>query len=380
MRPNPQRTPSPERRTGSSTLRPAAAGALPLLTLILAMLWAAACQAAGPAGWTAPPPSTAASGSPPAAGSPSASPSAEAAFPVTLTDDEGTAVTIPAQPQRIVSLSPANTETVFALGGGSRLVGGTDADDHPAEAKALPDVATFQGVVMERLLDLDPDLVLAAGNNFTPPADVLRIRDRGIPVVVLYAETVDEILADIRLIGRAIGAGAEAEAMASDLDRRIAQISALATADGRRPRVFYELGDEPDLYGPADGSFVADMISLAGGEPITTGDRVSFTMPLERLVAADPEVIVLGDAAYGVSRESVLARGAPWTRMTAVRSGAVRPVDDIIVTRPGPRLADGLAALALAIRPDLVIPGASPGPSASAPTSAPVSAPASYAP
>ncbi|MBA2254948.1 MAG: ABC transporter substrate-binding protein [Chloroflexi bacterium] len=285
---------------------------------------------------------------------------------MTLTDDVGSTLTLDEEPSKIISLSPANTETVFALGAGDRLVGGTDADDYPAEAKALPDVATFQGVQVEKVLALGADLVLAAGNDFTPPADIQRLRDLGIPVVVLYAETVDEVLADIELIGRSVGAADEAAAMTASMRHRMDTISAAAQV-GPAPRVFYQIGSEPDIYGPADDSFVADLIELAGGQPITTGDAVSFTMPLERLVEADPEVIVVGDANYGVTPADVKARGGAWSSMSAVKKDQVRPVDDIIVTRPGPRLADGLAALALAIDPGSAVPTASPSASAVAP-------------
>ncbi len=313
-------------------------------------------------------PATASASALPSSTAPAASPSSSqaAGFPVTVTDDEGTMVTLEVEPKQIVSLSPANSETVFALGAGDRLVGGTDADDYPAEAKALPDVATFQGVQVEKVLDLGADLVLAAGNDFTPPADVKRLRDLGIPVVVLYAETVDEVLADIELIGRAVGAADEAAAMTASMRSRL-EATRLAAQDGPAPRVFYQIGSEPDIYGPADESFVADLIVLAGGEPITTGDKVSFTMPLERLVEADPEVIIVGDANYGVTPEAVMSRGGAWALMSAVRKGQVRPVDDVIVTRPGPRLADGLAALAVAIDPELSLPTASPTASPTAP-------------
>ena len=293
-----------------------------------------------------------------------ASPAATAvSYPLTLTDDEGTAITIAREPRRIVSLSPANTETVFALGRGDRVVAGSAFDDYPPEAKALPDVATFdQGVVIEKAVGLRPDLVLAAGNNFTPPKDIARLRQLGYPVLVLYPETVDEVYADIRLIGQAIGAAREADAMATDMAARIRAISEAAAATGKRPRVFYELGDQPEIYGPAKDSFVEDMIELAGGDPITTGDPKVFSIPLEKLVAADPEVIVLGDANYGVKPEQVAKRPGGWAKMTAVRIGAVRPVDDIIVTRPGPRLADGLAALARAINPAVQLPSPAPSP------------------
>jgi len=272
----------------------------------------------------------------------------------TLTDDTGTVVTVPADPGRVISLSPAITETAFALGAGDRLVGSTDYDDYPAEAPALTDVATYTGVLMEQVVALEPDLVLAAGNGFTPDADIARMRELGYPVVVLYAEDVDGVIADIRLIGDALGgdADAAAELMATDMTASIDHISALAAATGSTPRTFYEIGDQPELYGPAPDSFIADLVDLAGGDAITTTDPAVFSIPVEQLIVADPEVIVLGDALYGVCPDVVAARPG-WADITAVTANAVRPVNDTVITRPGPRLAEGLASLTRAIHPEL---------------------------
>ena len=207
----------------------------------------------------------------------------EAAFPVTVVDDEGTEVVVEALPERIISLSPANTEIVFTLGAGDRLVGGTDFDDYPPEAAALPDVATFNGVVMEQVVELEPDLVLAAGNNFTPADDIARMRELGLPVVVVYAETVDEVLADIELIGEAIGEPEAAESITASMTTRLEEVSTAATEIGSTPRTFYQLGSEPEIYGPAPDSFIADMIELAGGDPVTTSDPAVFSIPVETL-------------------------------------------------------------------------------------------------
>ncbi|MGZ6296679.1 MAG: ABC transporter substrate-binding protein [Candidatus Limnocylindrales bacterium] len=262
---------------------------------------------------------------------------------------------LPNEPERIVSLMPAVTETLFALGEGSKVVGGTDADDFPEQAKALPHVATYQGVSIEQVVALKPDLVVAGGNSGTQPADIERLRSLGLPVAVVYAGTVQQVLADIRLLGSVSGAYPAAVAMTTAMRTRIDAIAAVAQARPSHPRVFYELGDQPAIYGPSSDFFGVELIRLAGGDPITTGDPHSFTMPLERLVAADPEVIVLGDANYGATAAAVADRPG-WAGLTAVRQGAIRPVDDVIVTRPGPRLADGLAALALAIDPTLQLP------------------------
>lgn len=349
MRHHPRSTPSLDRKGFSI---------LPVVAAVLAVL--TACSMIG----TQPATSPVAASAQPSVATPS--------FPAAVVDDEGTRVALARPAERVVSLSPANTETVFALGKGANLLAGSAFDDYPPEAKPLPDVATYdQGVLVERVLQLRPDVVLAAGNNFTPPRDIDRLRALGIPVIVLYAETVDEILADIRLIGVVIGAPDEAQRMTDLMKQRIRAISDAASATGTRPRVFYELGDQPEIYGPADDSFVADLVDLAGGDPITTGSRTAFTIPLERLVAQDPEVIVLGDANYGVTPDAVRKRSAAWRGMTAVKTGQIRPVDDIIVTRPGPRLADGLADLARAIHPGIALPAApSPSPVMSAPAAA----------
>jgi iron complex transport system substrate-binding protein len=281
---------------------------------------------------------------------PTATATATPQYPLTLTDDEGTTITLPEEPDAVVSLTPATTELLFAMGAGDKVVGRTDFDDYPPEVVEVPAVATFSGVLIEQVVDLEPDLVIAGGNNFTPSGDVDRLRDLGLSVLVVYAPDMAGVLADIRLVGRAIGAESEAESVIGDIQARLDEVSA-AVADLERPRVFYEIGYEPEIYGPAPESFVADMVNLAGGEPITTTDPAVFSISLERLVDLDPQVIVLGDAAYGVCPTSVVIRPG-WTAITAVRDGNVRPVDDIIVTRPGPRIGEGLAALALAIHPE----------------------------
>ena len=135
------------------------------------------------------------------------------------------------------------------------------------------------------------------------------------------------------------------------------------------PKTFYELDATKEIYGPAKDSFIAQMIGLAGGTPITTDDPAVFAIPLEKLVAANPEIIVLGDAAYGTTPEIVAARPG-WGTMAAVKDGAVRPADDVVISRPGPRLVQGIQALAVAIHPELATmfpqPTAAASPAASA--------------
>jgi iron complex transport system substrate-binding protein len=330
-------------------------GVAPVL-LVLASLAIAACSNAGASPSAAP-----ASAGPSAAvatATTSPTPSPAPFVFATVTDDEGTVVEIPTEPQRIVSLTPATTEILFAIGAGPRVIATTDFDDYPPEAVALPDVASYQAVDVEKIVGLETDLVIAGGNFFNDPAAIAQLRELGIPVVVTYAATVDGVLKDIELIGTAVGLDGPAGDLTASMQAGFDQVEA-AVAVLPRPRVVYELDATTDIYTAADDSFVAEMIGLAGGEAITTGSPTDFAISIEKLIAADPEVIVLGDAAYGVTAEAVAARPG-WGVMTAVKEGAIRPANDLVITRPGPRLVDGLRELTLAIHPDAAVPSPEP--------------------
>lgn len=285
--------------------------------------------------------------------SPSAAPSDPPAYPVTLSDDTGRAVTLEAEPERIVSLAPSNTEIVCALDACDLIVGVTDFDDYPPEVADVPRVVTMAQVDVEAVVAAEPDLVIAAGNELTPTAVIEQLTDLGLSVMTLYPESLDEIYADIELVGRALDRDDAARTLIEEMESRVEAVET-AVADLERPRTFYEVGVfEGAIYTAGDGSFLASLIETAGGEPIT-GDALSTSIQLEELVAADPELILLGDASYDptINAESVASRPG-WETMTAVADGRVVPVaEDIVITRPGPRIVDGLEALARAIHPD----------------------------
>ena len=284
--------------------------------------------------------------------SPSAAPSELSAYPVTLTDDAGRSVTIAAEPERIVSLAPSNTEIVCALDACDRLVGVTNFDDFPAEVAEVRDVVIGAQVDTEAVVAADPDLVLAAGNELTPSPVIAQLRDLGLTVMTLYPETLDDVYEGIGLVGAALDRGADAADLVGGMRERAANVEA-AVAGGGRPRTFYEVGVfENTIFTAGGGSFLASLVDLAGGEPIV-GDPFG-TISLEALVVADPELIVLGDASYDgtITADSVAVRPG-WAELTAVREGnVIEFADDLVVTRPGPRVVAGLEALARAIHPE----------------------------
>lgn len=318
----------------------------PTLLLILVAVLLAACTPAE-------------SGSPgstlQSSGSSAPSDAAPSSYPLTLTDDSGREITLPEAPTRIVSLAPSNTEIVCALDACDALVGVTDFDKYPAQVVDVTHVVIGGTVDIEKVVAAQPQLILAAGNELTPTTVIDQLTDLGYPVFSLYPSTLDEVYDDISLVGAAIDARPAAAELVASMQLRADAVSA-AVAGAERPRVFYEVSVyEGTIYTAGEDSFIASLISIAGGDPIT-GDPVSTAIQLEDLIAADPELILLGDATYdaSVTPEAVAAR-VGWADMTAVATGQVNVMlDDLLITRPGPRIVDGLEALAGAIHPDLV--------------------------
>jgi iron complex transport system substrate-binding protein len=327
-----------------------------LIPLLPALVLAACAVGDGPS--SEPPGASDPAASEPTA--PSAEPSADAtvAFPIELIDDAGRTVLLEAPAERIVSLAPSNTEIVCALDACDRVVGVTDFDDYPPEVAEVTDVVIQTQVDTELVVEAAPDLVLAAGNELTPTAVIEQLTDLGLTVVVLYPESLDEVYGNIELVAAAIDAPDRAAALVASMEERVAAVEA-AVAGAETPRTLYEVFHaEGTTYTAGEGSFLASLIEIAGGEAVT-GDAQGV-IDAESLVAADPELILLGGASYdptladpAAALDAVAARPG-WAEVTAVSSGAVEPyLDDIVTTRPGPRIVDGLEALARAIHPEL---------------------------
>jgi iron complex transport system substrate-binding protein len=273
------------------------------------------------------------------------------ATPIRLTDGLGRTVELAGPAQRIVSLTPATTEILFAIGAGSRLVGRDLFSDYPAEAQAVQDIGGSWGEYdTEGIISLQPDLVLAGGIN--PPELVASLEGHGLTVYFLpNPTTLDELYTNLQTLGSLTGNQTEADSLVTSLDARAKQVDAQLAGITERPMVYYELDVTPYTAGP--GTFVDLLIARAGGVNFGAQmDSAWAQISLEQLVVADPALILLGDSAYGESPATVAARPG-WNVLSAVKNGQVFPFDDNLVSRPGPRLVDGLEALARLIHPEV---------------------------
>jgi iron complex transport system substrate-binding protein len=278
---------------------------------------------------------------------PTTAPSSSA-FPVTIVDGVGNQVTLESEPERIISLAPGHTETLYALGLGDRVVGVTAFCNYPAEAAEKTQVGDFAGIDLELVVGLDPDLVLASTLHM---GDVVpALQEHGIAVVVATPESVLEVLTTIDLIGQITGRQGAAQALVAALRERIDAVQQ-AVQDAPRPTVFWELGAELFTVGP--GSFVDDLITLAGGENVAAdADSPWPQLSVETIILKDPQVIVLADHNYGETAEMLKERPG-WAEIDAVKQGRVIEItNDDIVSRPGPRIVEGLEFLAQALHPD----------------------------
>ncbi|MBX3005415.1 MAG: ABC transporter substrate-binding protein [Anaerolineales bacterium] len=274
---------------------------------------------------------------------------------INLVDDLGREVSLAAPAARIVSLAPSNTELLFAVGAGEQVVGRDPYSNFPEEASSIADIGdTYASLNTEFILSLEPDLVLAAG--ITPPEQVEQLEQVGITVYWLGNPTdLEGLYRNLETVGLLTGHETEALAAVDALSARAEAVLSKVATVTEKPTVFYEVDGQTDPNAPftaGAGSFIDLIINLAGGSNVAGEVEGYFPFSIEDLLVADPDVILLGDFAWGATVESVAAR-AGWGSLSAVTNGQVYPFNDDHMTRPGPRLINALEELAVLLHPDL---------------------------
>lgn len=275
--------------------------------------------------------------------------------PIEITDGLERQVSLAAPAQRIVSMAPSNTEILFAIGAGEQVVGRDEFSDYPVEASNISSIGGgFGDYNNEAIVNLQPDLVMAAEIN--TPEQVKALEDLGINVFYLANPTsLDEMYNNLLIVAQLSGHEAEAASLIDSLKSRVTAVEEKVREVAERPQVFYELdATDPNApYTAAAGTFIDTLISMAGGENIAhdMGDQY-IQVSAEELLVRNPRIILLGDAAYGITPEVVSARPG-WEAIEAIKEQQIYAFDDNLVSRPGPRLVDGLEILATLLHPEL---------------------------
>ena len=279
----------------------------------------------------------------------------ETPAPMVYTDGLGRTVTVKTIPQRIVSLAPSATEILYAVGAGRQMVGRDSFSNYPEESKTLTDVGGSMGSYSyEVVTSLNPDLVVAAEIN--TPEQVKALEDLGLTVYyIANPASLEGLYAILQTIGQITGHVDTAATLVNSLKTRVEVITAKTAAITTTPLVFYELdGSEPSKpWTAGPGTFIDQLIAVAGGKNVGSVLSGSWAqISAEELLLQNPQIILLGDAAYGTTPEQVAAR-AGWNSIDAVVNGKVFAFNDDLVSRPGPRLVDALEELSKLLHPEL---------------------------
>ena len=273
--------------------------------------------------------------------------------PGNIVDGLGRSVTIDKIPQRIVSLAPSNTEILFALGLGDKVVGVTEYCNYPQEAMTKPKVGGFSNVDIEKVVSLEPDLVLAThihGKTVIPALEKL-----GLTVVAITPGSLNEVLDSITLVGKITGQSREASKLINDLGTRIEAVmdKIRILSPDQKPRVFYITWHAP-LMTAGTETLADDVISSAGGQNIAYDISGDKAINLETVIYRDPQVIV---ASVGMGSGEDL----PWQYVQteprlentqALLNDRVYKIDGDVIHRPGPRIVDALEQMTQFIHPE----------------------------
>ncbi len=274
--------------------------------------------------------------------------------PIVVTDGLGRTVTLAKPAQRIVSMAPSNTEILFAIGAGAQVVGRDEFSNYPPEVSKIASVGGSMGnYSQEAIVNLKPDLVLAAEINTAD--QVKALENLGLTVYLLKNPSdLNGMYQNLMTIATLTGHEKETSTLVDSLKTRVQAVTSKLANVTSKPTVFYELdATDPNApYTSGPGTFLNLLIDMAGGKNVG-GDLSSAwaQISIENLIVANPDFILLGDSNYGATPEAVKAR-AGWSTLKAVTGGQIYPFNDDLVSRPGPRLVDGLEALAELIHPE----------------------------
>ena len=271
----------------------------------------------------------------------------EVNYPLTIIDITETAVTIPQEPQRIISIAPSNTEILFALGLEDKIVGITNYCNFPEETKNIEKIGETFPLNLEKIVSLKPDLILAYAGQLN---EIPRLRELGLKVIVIEPLNLQETLKSIQMVATVGGIPEKGNILVENLSQRVDQIKTEVSnlEITKKPKVFIG-GIYETIWTPGEGTLFNELISLAGGINIAAGFSGWTKISPEFIVKEDPDIIIIPIGAMNPGdelkiKENIYQRPG-WSNLSAVKTQKIFIVNEDLFFRPGPRLVDGLERL-----------------------------------
>jgi len=268
-----------------------------------------------------------------------------------LTDEMNRPVYIKGTPERIVSLAPSITEILFVVGAGPRVVGVSRNSDFPETARSLPSVGPYHRPDLEKIISLQPDLVIASVDG-TPRAIADELDRLGIPTFAINPTTVERLIVSIGNIGAAVRSS-HTESVVMKMQATRACIEGVVQKAPHRPMVLFQIDFNPLITAGA-GTFSDSVITMAGGINIARGLNGKYPgLSIEQVMLQQPEVIIVSTMDKPTVQVNPMDYWRRWTQIPAVKDGRVYAVDSDLVDRPSPRCLSGVLALVRMLHPDI---------------------------
>jgi len=265
---------------------------------------------------------------------------------IKLVDSRGVEITLESAPRSIVSLSPANTEILYALGAGDQIIAVSEYCNYPEEALSKQQLPTGEKLSVEALVALKPDMVIMSKMNAMED-QIAQMEQAGIKVVVTEANSLDETYAMIRLVGQAIGKGKEADELVAGMQDSFAALK--KKAEGRKPKsVYIEVSPlQYGLWSCGKGTFVQELLDIVGAKNIFDDVTGWSAVSEEQVIERNPDIIVTTLSPLTGIEDPVgeIMGRSNWSEITAVKEGRVYMLDADMLSRPGPRLVDAAKEL-----------------------------------
>lgn len=269
----------------------------------------------------------------------------------TVVDDRGKEITFEKTPETIVSLQPSNTEILFSLGVGDKIIGATDFDTYPEAANDIERVSDSRTINAERIVELNPDVVIAYTSG--DEAQVTQLEDAGLQVFVIKsAATFEDVYGDIEQLGDVVGKADIADEIIEDIQTQIEDVQEKTATVEQKKKVYLEISPAPNIWTTASETFQNEILDAAGIDNIFADQTGWFSVAEEDVITKNPELIIT-TVNYIENPIGEIKSRASWNTIQAVKNDEVYQLDSDILSRPATRIGEAVQLVAETVYPDL---------------------------